>query len=56
MDALLYRDLPTLLVLSIALVIVAYGFRKPARINRWEGAALLTIFCGYQFSLYLSAS
>nr|VFJ71259.1 MAG: cation:H+ antiporter [Candidatus Kentron sp. FW] len=50
------RDLPILLVLSVILMAVAYGFRKPARINRWEGAVLLMIFCGYQFLLYLSAS
>ncbi|MBT8419464.1 MAG: calcium/sodium antiporter [Gammaproteobacteria bacterium] len=49
----LYRDLPVMLVLSVALVIVGYGFHKPARINRWEGAALLMIFCGYQGALYL---
>nr|VFJ48203.1 MAG: cation:H+ antiporter [Candidatus Kentron sp. FW]VFJ53587.1 MAG: cation:H+ antiporter [Candidatus Kentron sp. FW] len=50
------RDLPILLVLSVILMALAYGFRKPARINRWEGAVLLMIFCGYQFLLYLSAS
>ncbi len=51
----LYRDFPVMLVLSIALVMVGYGFRKPARIDRWEGAALLAVFCGYQMTLYLSA-
>jgi len=49
----LLRDLPILLVLSIGLVVAGYGFRRPARINRWEGVVLLMIFFSYQGWLYL---
>nr|VFJ60757.1 MAG: cation:H+ antiporter [Candidatus Kentron sp. DK] len=52
----LYRDIPVMLALSIALVMAGYGFGgKPGRISRWEGGALLAIFCGYETVLYFSA-
>jgi cation:H+ antiporter len=49
------RDIPTVFVLTIALVIMAYGFRGPGRINRFEGSILLTGFVGYQILLYNTA-
>ncbi len=45
--AVLSRDYPTMVVLSVALFVMAYGFRGPGRINRLEGGLLLTCFIGY---------
>ena len=51
---ILYRDMPIALVLTIALFIMAYGFRKEGRINRFEGGLLLGAFIGYQMLLFFS--
>ncbi len=51
----LQRDFPVMLVLSVALVIMAWGFRGAGRIARWEGGVLLCAFIGYQGLLYVSA-
>ena len=52
----LQRDFPVMLVLSVALVVMAWGFRGVGRIARWEGGVLLFAFLGYQGLLYVSAS
>ncbi len=49
------RDIPTVFLLTIVLVIMAYGFRGPGRINRIEGSVLLACFFGYQILLYNTA-
>jgi cation:H+ antiporter len=49
------RDVPVVFILTIALVIMAYGFKGHGRINRIEGAILLTCFVGYQVLLYFTA-
>ncbi|MBD3669394.1 MAG: calcium/sodium antiporter [Gammaproteobacteria bacterium] len=41
------RDLPMMIGLSIALFVMAYGFRGTGRLNRYEGGALLLVFVGY---------
>jgi len=51
---ILYRDMPIALVLTISLFIMAYGFRKEGRINRFEGGLLLSAFIGYQMLLFFS--
>jgi cation:H+ antiporter len=43
----LLRDILVMGVLTVSLFIIGYGFRGPGRINRFEGAALLTCFVGY---------
>jgi len=48
------RDVPVVFMLTIALVIMAYGFKGPGRINRIEGAILLSCFVGYQVLLYFT--
>ena len=48
------RDVPVVFILTIALVIMAYGFKGPGRINRIEGAILLICFVGYQVLLYFT--
>ncbi len=52
----LQRDFPVMLALSVALVVMAWGFRGAGRIARWEGGVLLLAFLGYQSLLYVSAS
>jgi cation:H+ antiporter len=41
------RDIMVMAALTASLFIVGYGFRGPGRINRFEGAALLTCYLGY---------
>jgi cation:H+ antiporter len=50
----LTRDYPVMLGLTLALFVMAYGFRGPGRINRVEGAILVLAFCAYQTLLYFS--
>jgi len=50
----LYRDIPVVLVLTILLFIMAYGFRGQGRINRIEGGILLSAFIAYQMLLFFS--
>lgn len=52
--AVLTRDFPVMLGLALLLFVMAYGWRGPGRINRFEGAVLVTAFCGYQTLLYFS--
>lgn len=42
------RDLPVMMILTLLLFSMAWGFRgRPGRINRFEGMALVTIYVGY---------
>lgn len=46
--AVLTRDLPVMAGLTLLLFIVGIGWRgHPGRINRWEGALLLSVYVGY---------
>lgn len=47
----LSRDITVMAVLTIALFAVGFGFRGQGRINRYEGAVLLTSYIGY--TIYL---
>jgi len=50
--AVLFRDMPVMGGLTLALFAIGYGFRgRPGRINRAEGAVLLLAYLGY--ALYL---
>ena len=51
---LLQRDFPVLTAMTIALVVMTYGFRGPGRINRFEGGLLVIAFAGYQTLLYFT--
>lgn len=51
----LQRDFPVMLTLSVALAVMAWGYRGSGRIARWEGGVLLLAFVGYQGLLYVSA-
>ena len=50
----LERDMPIVVGLTIALFIMAYGFRGQGRINRLEGSLLFGAFIAYQILLFLS--
>jgi cation:H+ antiporter len=41
-------------MLTLLLFTMAYGFRGPARINRWEGAVLVSAYVAYQTLLYFN--
>jgi len=53
-DDVLSRDYPVMLVLTLVLFAVAYGFRGPGRITRAEGGLLLLAFIAYQGVLFMS--
>jgi len=53
-EDLMTRDFPLMAGLIVLMFAMAYGFRGPGRINRFEGAILLCIFIGYQITLYYS--
>jgi cation:H+ antiporter len=45
--SVLTRDILLMSLLTIALFIFGYGFRKPGHISRLEGVALVTVYVGY---------
>ncbi len=54
-EGILERDLPIVLILTIMLFIMAYGFRGEGRINRYEGGVLFSAFIAYQLLLFFTA-
>ncbi len=55
-SSILERDFPFMIGLSIALFIMAYGFKnKHGRINRFEGSLLLGGYVTYMVVLYFTA-
>jgi len=53
--AVLVRDFPVMIGLTLALFVTAYGFNGTGRINRIEGAMLFMAFIAYQVFLYYTA-
>jgi len=54
-DQVLFRDYATMIVLTIALFLMAYGFRgKKGQINRIEATLLLLSYAGYMGWLYIT--
>ncbi len=49
---LLRRDIPIMVILTLALFVMCYGLGTSGRINRWEGGLLLAAFVGYQWLLF----
>ena len=45
--AVLYRDLPVMVLLTVLLFVFGYGWRGQGRINRVEGGLLLACYIGY---------
>ena len=53
--AVVSRDMPVMIGLTVALFLMAYGIRgRERRINRGEGLLLLAAYAGYQTLLYLA--
>jgi cation:H+ antiporter len=52
----LNRDFPFMIGFSIALFIMAYGFKGHGKINRFEGGLLLTGYVAYMTVLYFAAT
>ncbi len=52
----LWRDMPVMVGLTVALVAACIGVRGPGRINRVEGAILLAVFLGYLAYLVATAT
>jgi cation:H+ antiporter len=55
-DAVLARDFPVMVVLTIALGAMAYGFRDEGRIDRVEGGVLLAAFFAYLSVIYVTTT
>ncbi|NIP71547.1 MAG: calcium/sodium antiporter [Gammaproteobacteria bacterium] len=51
-SAVLERDFPVMIGVTLALFALAYGFRQPGHISRPAGAVLLLAFTAYQTLLY----
>jgi cation:H+ antiporter len=51
----LSRDMPIMTALTVALLLMAYGFTGEGRINRLEGFLLLAAYAGYMSLLYFTA-
>lgn len=51
----LSRDFGVMVVLTIALFIMSYGFKGAGRINRFEGGILLASWCGYMGWIYVAS-
>lgn len=43
----LTRDFPVMLAVTVGLFIMAYGFRKPGFLTRWEGITMLSVYVAY---------
>ena len=41
------RDLPVMTALTLSLFVIGFRFKRPGRINRYAGVALLTCYFGY---------
>ena len=54
-DQVLSRDFPVMIGLTVALFAMAYGFRRPGRLNRLEGFGLLLAFVAYQTTIVVTA-
>ena len=52
----LTRDYPVMVGLTLAMFFMSYGFRRPGRLNRVEGALLVLAYGAYQTLLYFAAT
>jgi cation:H+ antiporter len=41
------RDLPVMTALTLSLFVIGFRFKRPGRINRYAGMALLACYVGY---------
>ncbi len=55
-EAVLSRDWLVMMAMTVALFFMAYGFGRQGRINRFEGAMLLTGYAAYNIWLVVSVT
>ena len=53
-DEVYSRDYPLMFALTVMLLIMAYGFKGPGKITRFEGGVLLSTYSGYMVWLYMA--
>ena len=53
--AILERDIPIMFVFTVALFVMAYGYKKAGCVTRWEGGILLSSFSAYLYLLYIQS-
>ena len=51
-DAVLTRDMPFMIILTLPLFAMSYGFGRAGTVGRFKGALLLGAFIAYQLNLY----
>jgi len=51
-DAVLTRDMPFMIILTLTLFAMSYGFGRAGTVGRFKGALLLGAFIAYQLNLY----
>jgi len=54
--ALMHRDFPMMIGLTLALFAMAYGFRNPGQVTRLKGLVLLLAYVGYLVWLFIDNS
>lgn len=54
-ESVIQRDFLSMIAISFALFIMAYGFKGSGRINRFEGFLLLSAYIGYMLWVYQTA-
>jgi len=55
-EGILSRDYPMMLVLTVALILMAYGLHGKGRVTRMEGGFLLLTYVAYMYWIYLTNS
>ncbi len=53
-SAVIFRDIPVMLVLTLAILMMGRHADGSGRVLRWQGALLLTTFVAYQIWLYVA--
>jgi len=51
----LLRDFPIMLGFTIALFVVAFGFKRGGKVTRFEGGLLVAAYSSYLYMLYVQA-
>ncbi|MFN3785934.1 MAG: sodium:calcium antiporter, partial [Thiothrix sp.] len=52
----LTRDFPVMLAVTVGLFVLAYGFRKPGNLTRWEGIFMLGVYVAYTGWLFYTVA
>jgi cation:H+ antiporter len=52
-ESVLTRDYPVMIVITLAMLGMAYGFRKAGKVSRSEGVVLLVAYFGYLAWLFI---